>query len=144
MAEKNPPKENNSVKQFDTAKYLLLETFRKNGNGVRTPVFFAEHNGLLYISTPGRTGKAKRLRVNDNVRVVPTDFRGKKVEGEWLNGKARIINDPSTTKLVNSLLYKQHPFLRRVRAFIDLFERPKRLFYSIEIMNNNSNTKSIS
>ena len=144
MTERNPPKENNSIKQFEKAKYLLLETFRKNGNGVRTPVFFAEHDGLLYISTPSRTGKAKRLRANDNVRVVSTDFRGKKVEGEWLNGKARIVNDPSMTKLVNSLLYKQHPFLHRLRAFIDLFERPKRLFYSIEIMNKDSNTKSIS
>src|SRR5579863_6010647 len=121
MTEKDPPKENDSLRQFDNAKYLLLETFRKNGSGVRTPIFFAENNGLLYISTPSRTAKVKRLRSNDNVKVVPTNFRGTKVEGQWQSGKARIVNDQATIKLVNSLLNKQHPFLRRVRAFIDLF-----------------------
>ncbi len=134
MPEKDLPESSNSLEQFARAKYLLVETFRKNGEAVKTPVFFALHNGLLYISTPSSTGKAKRLRRNDKVRVAPTDFRGRKIMGEWRNGRAGIVNDSALTKHVNSLLYKQHPFLRRVRAFIDLFERPKRLVFSIEIV----------
>ena len=146
MTEKDHPASNNddSLEEFARAKYLLIETFRKNGDAVRTPVFFAIYNGFLYISTPSRTGKAKRIRRNDNVRIAPTDFRGRKIKGEWRKAKARLVDDPALVKLVNSLLYKQHPFLRRLRALIDLFERPKRLFFSIEIVNADPKSTAVS
>ena len=39
------------TKAFEKQTYLSLETFRKNGQGVPTPVWFAESNGILYITT---------------------------------------------------------------------------------------------
>ena len=51
---------------FDGKKYLNLETYRRNGNGVRTPVWFAaapEGGGgqKLYVYTTADSGKAKRI-----------------------------------------------------------------------------------
>ena len=50
--------------------FLNLETFRKNGEGVRTPVWFAadpatdirSRGAKLYIYTIENTGKVKRVR----------------------------------------------------------------------------------
>jgi PPOX class probable F420-dependent enzyme len=62
--------------------YISLETFRKSGAGVRTPVWFAESGldtpvPLFYVYTIGDSGKAKRIRNNSRVRIAPCDMRGK-------------------------------------------------------------------
>ncbi len=46
---------------FDHQSYLNLETFRKNGSGVKTPVWFVEDGGLLFVRTDASSGKVDRL-----------------------------------------------------------------------------------
>jgi uncharacterized protein len=132
MSENNPP--NGALRQFDNAKFLLLETYRKNGQPVRTPTFFARIHDKLYISTIDNTGKVKRLRSNGSARVAPTDFRGRKILGELIEGRARPVEDPELIRQVNHLLNRQHPILRRLRALSEIFSRPKRIVYSIEFV----------
>ena len=38
-----------AIAQFANAKYLNLETFRKTGVGVRTPVWFAQEGDIFYV-----------------------------------------------------------------------------------------------
>ena len=73
---------------LSTHKYINLETYRKNGEAVRTPVWFMIDKGLVYVATSYETGKAKRLRNNPDVRIVPSDYKGES-KGEWVAGKAR-------------------------------------------------------
>src|SRR5271165_5529951 len=77
------------IAQFARAKYLNLETFRKTGVGVRTPVWFAQENDVFYIYTLPDAGKTKRIRNNPKVRVAPCDMRGN-LRGAWVEAKARI------------------------------------------------------
>src|SRR5258708_38298842 len=75
-------------------KYLNIETFRKNGQGVRTPVWFAgePEDGApekVYGYSTSDSGKAKRIRSNGRVRVAPSDVRGKLL-GEWVEAPAEI------------------------------------------------------
>src|SRR5271166_5256128 len=77
------------IAQFASAKYLNLETFRKAGVGVRTPVWFAQENTAFYIYSAPDAGKAKRIRNNPKVRVAPCDFRGN-LRGAWVDARARI------------------------------------------------------
>ncbi len=44
--------------------HVSLTTFRRNGQGVPTPVGSLVHDGTLYALTPPDTGKAKRIRNN--------------------------------------------------------------------------------
>lgn len=69
--------------------YISLETYRRNGQPVATPVWFTiDHNNkVIYVITRTETGKIKRLRNNSNVRIVPCGMRGQP-KGEWLNGRA--------------------------------------------------------
>ncbi|MGH2522275.1 MAG: PPOX class F420-dependent oxidoreductase [Anaerolineales bacterium] len=79
-----------TLAQFAGHWYLSLETYRQNGEPVRTPMWFVEKEGVLYVRTPARTAKVKRLRHNPEVRVAPCTFWGN-VQGEWVPGEARTI-----------------------------------------------------
>jgi len=75
-------------------RYLNLESFRKNGQGVRTPVWFAAAPGdgaTLYVYSTSTSGKAKRLRRGGAVRVAPCDARGT-VTGPWIDAQASIVD----------------------------------------------------
>jgi hypothetical protein len=87
-----------AVAQFANAKYLNLETFRRSGIGVCTPVWFAqapaqseEVSGpeVFYIYSEADAGKVKRIRNNPKVRVAPCDMRGN-LRGAWVDARARI------------------------------------------------------
>ena len=65
-----------AIRQFAGAKYLNLETFRRTGIGVRTPVWFAQdvlHSTptitVFYIYSEFGAGKVKRIRNNPNVAL---------------------------------------------------------------------------
>src|SRR3974377_763113 len=87
LAEARPVSD--AITQFANAKYLTLETFRKTGVGVRTPVWFAQDGHTFYIYTLPATGKVKRIRNTTKVRVAPCDFRGN-LRGAWLDANARL------------------------------------------------------
>ena len=62
-------------------RYLSLETYRKSGKGVRTPVWFAveptnapaSNPWKLYVYTATDSGKAKRIRQKGVVKIAPCD-----------------------------------------------------------------------
>lgn len=63
-------------------KYLLLTTFRKNGNPVPTPVWVAAlADGTMGHYTSSGSGKAKRLAHTSRVTVQPCDGRGRVKDG---------------------------------------------------------------
>jgi len=76
--------------EIHSQRYISLVTFRKNGAGVRTPVWFAEDDGKLYVMTGSHLGKYKRIRNNPQVRIAPCTIRGK-VTGPEFSATARIL-----------------------------------------------------
>jgi PPOX class probable F420-dependent enzyme len=80
------------LSQLAGEKYISIETYRKSGRPVRTPVWFAESGGILYVRTSDDTGKYKRIRNDSSVQVAPCDMRGN-VKGEWVKAEARIVSD---------------------------------------------------
>jgi PPOX class probable F420-dependent enzyme len=71
-------------------KYISLKTFRKNGIGVSTPVWFGESAGKLYVMTRSISGKYKRIRNNRKVTIAPCTIRGVVTGAEIVAG-ARIL-----------------------------------------------------
>jgi uncharacterized protein len=80
-----------ALNQFANENYLNLETYRKTGEPVLTPVWFAEEDGVIYIYSLANAGKVKRIRNNPRVRVAPCDMRGK-LKGEWVDAQARMLD----------------------------------------------------
>ena len=102
-------------------KYISLETYRKNGQGVRTPVWFIESSGgdssTLYVRTSDDTGKYKHIRNNPSVQIAPCDIRGG-VKGEWVKGEARIANQEEKLMTFKMLEEKYGIVYKMTRMFL--------------------------
>ena len=92
--------------QFANQQFINVETFRKNGQSVQTPVWFVEDRGTLYVRTVETSFKVKRIRNNPRVRVMPCDVRGGP-KGEWVEGQARFAT-ADEDKRVGQLLTKKY------------------------------------
>jgi PPOX class probable F420-dependent enzyme len=111
------------LSQFTGEKYICIETYRKTGDPVRTPVWFVEENGELLVRTDSDTGKMKRIHNSPRVRVATCNIRGN-VKGEWVGGEARKV-DFETSKHVFSLLLKKYGTMYRLVRFTERFSRGK-------------------
>jgi uncharacterized protein len=102
-------------------KYINLETYRKNGQGVRTPVWFVERDkddgSVLYVRTSDDTGKYKRVRKNPLVQIAPCDMRGT-VKGKWIKGEARIAGEEEKIKAFKMLEKKYGLLYKMTRMFL--------------------------
>ncbi len=76
--------------QLEGQRYLSLASVRKSGQEVRTPLWFAEEDRVLYIMTRDDSWKYKRMRNNPRVRVAPCTARGR-VTGGWSEATARVL-----------------------------------------------------
>lgn len=115
---------------FTGHKYLNLETFKKSGAGVKTPVWFAadpasdlaSDEARLYAYTIGNSGKVKRLRNNGRVRIAPCDMRGNLL-GEWVDARAEIVAG-ADAEYGNRLLNKKYvPWKQLLNFFASLRRR---------------------
>ena len=102
-----------SNNQFTKQKYINLETFRRNGEGVKTPVWFVEDEAYLYVTTEAASGKAKRIRNNRKVNVAPCKMDGK-LAGAWVPAEACELTDPMDLLRVNSLFNKKYGLLKKI------------------------------
>ena len=105
------------VKQFKDQEFLSIETFRKNGSGVKTTVWFALDGDILYIWTIG--GKAKRIRNNARVNIAPCKRFGN-VTGEWMAAQASVDDSAAAVRHVEILLRRK---LGLVFAVLGLMDR---------------------
>ncbi len=51
--------------------YIVLTTFKKNGQGVITPTWFAFDGGRIFFCTWEKFWKVRRMRNNPNVEIAP-------------------------------------------------------------------------
>jgi len=122
---------------FRDHKYLSLETFKKNGEGVKTPVWFAADprtdltgaEARLYIYTIGNTGKVKRIRNNPRVRIAPCTMRGELL-GEWVDARAEIVTGEEAAYGIGLLNKKYFPW-KQILGFFALFSRRERVVMAI-------------
>jgi PPOX class probable F420-dependent enzyme len=73
-------------------KYALLQTFRKSGEAIPTPVWFGLADGKLFFRSYADAVKLKRIRNNPRVLVGPCDVRGKP-KGKLIEGRARVLSE---------------------------------------------------
>jgi PPOX class probable F420-dependent enzyme len=99
-----------SFPTFQNQQYLSIETFRKNGQGVKTPVWFVQDGEVLYIWTQTDSGKAKRVRNVSRVNIAPSRGDGAPL-GDWVPASASRDDTPETVEHVRKLMSKKYGFL---------------------------------
>ena len=103
---------NSQFAQFHKKSYLNLETFRKTGVSVKTPVWFVQDGNTLYVRTVDGSGKVKRVRNNSAVHVVPCSMSGEP-QGEWEKATAVLV-DGVEAKHVEKLLDRKYELMGKM------------------------------
>ena len=98
---------------FNKVTYIALETFRKNGEGVITPVWVAGENDKLYVWTDLDSWKIKRIRKDHRVRLCESDSGGNP-KSEWLEARASILDSEEAIQKARSLLKSKFGFQFRI------------------------------
>jgi len=117
--------------QFSNQQCLNLETYKKSGQPVQTPVGFVEDNGMLYVQTMANSGKVKRIRKNPHVHIMPCSFRGKP-KGSWIDGEASIA-DAAESERANQLLNRKYGLRKRLGDILYKLKKRKRVIIAIHI-----------
>jgi len=110
--------------RFEGEKVISLETYRRNGQPVRTPVWFLKEDEILYVHTDDSTGKVKRIRRNPRVRVAPSHFRGKP-KVEYIEARAVLEASPGTVKKYHLKIYRKYGWQGTFTRFLQRFSRSK-------------------
>ncbi|WP_432752494.1 PPOX class F420-dependent oxidoreductase [Streptomyces sp. JL2001] len=89
-------------------RYVSLTTFRKNGTGVATPVWYAVEGEVLYAWTRSDSWKVKRLRNDPRIVAQVCDLRGNVAEGAVrVEGTARLLEGDELRR-VRKLLARKY------------------------------------
>ena len=115
---------------FLDQKYVNLETYKKDGTPVRTPVWFMIDGDIVYVVTREKTGKVKRLKNNQNIRIVPCSFKGKP-ESEWIKGIAQKVAGEEAEKAIK-LRKKKYGFSARLTGLFSS-QKGNPIVYSIKL-----------
>jgi len=121
----------NKLAQFANQQFINVETFRKNGQVVQTPVWFVQDKGTLYVRTVETSFKVKRIRNNPRVRVVPCDMRGEP-KGEWVDGQARFAT-ADEDKRVGQLLTKKYGLQKTLFEVMSKLQGRKYTVFAINV-----------
>lgn len=108
-----------NLETFEKAKYINIQTYKKTGQPISTPVWFIIKDNKIFFRTSHNSGKIKRIRNNNNVKFALCDIRGK-IKGEWYEGIAKIENDSD-----NSILFQ-------INKKYGLSSRLMKIFYKIK------------
>jgi PPOX class probable F420-dependent enzyme len=103
-------------------RYINLESFKKDGMGVKTPVWAAPLDGKLVIVTDGTSFKVKRLRNNPKCRAAACDVRGK-VKGPFYDFTCRVTTEPGDVQRMYRALAAKYGWQVKVLNFFAVIGR---------------------
>jgi uncharacterized protein len=123
---------------FRFKRYLSLETYRKNGKGVRTPVWFAvapmRGGGApekIYFYTTADSGKVKRIRNRGVARIATCSTLGR-ITSSWLDVRVEIVSGEEAHLGMRLINWKYIPW-KQILDLLSLFGRHKRIVLAIRL-----------
>lgn len=121
-----------ALEPFARQQYLNLETFRKNGAGVRTPVWFVQDGETIYVRTVANSGKVKRIRHNAQVNIAPCKVDGALL-GDWAAATAREVSGNDIDKKVDRLLDQKYGLMKKMFALASNLQGRKYTILEINV-----------
>jgi uncharacterized protein len=101
------------IEQIICQQVLNPETFRKNGDCMKTPVWFVQ-DGETLIETPmANSLKVKHYRNNERLNLVASKVN-RKGTGSWIPARALEIDDPGIQSNVSQLFNKKYGLMKKL------------------------------
>jgi PPOX class probable F420-dependent enzyme len=101
---------------LDGHRYCRLVTYRRNGAAMPTPMWFAVHDGRLYMKTERPSGKLRRIRNDPRVEVAPCTATGR-TRGASVRGRARVLGADEAA-VAERALRSRYGFGRRLFGLV--------------------------
>ena len=111
-------------------QFMLLTTFRKSGEAVPTLVWFAQDADNVYVMTPSKAGKLKRIRNSGRATLAPSKSNGQ-VLGASVEGTARILSTDERP-LADKILVRKYGLLYRIFIGMQKLRGVKRTYIEIQ------------
>ena len=99
---------------FANVQYINLVTFKKDGSKVTTPVWVAQQNNSLIVTTGNNAGKVKRIRNNGKAIIYTTNQSGSKKLSEELEVKGSILSDEDLITEAVTILKKKYGMMAKM------------------------------
>jgi PPOX class probable F420-dependent enzyme len=116
-----PPELHDVSGQLEAAfpgKYLSLTSYKRNGTGVATPVWFVIDDRRLLVITDPDSFKAKRIRRNPEVTIARCTATGQ-LRGPTVRAHAELLPDGGRARLDELMARKYSRIARIVLPWID-------------------------
>jgi PPOX class probable F420-dependent enzyme len=120
-----------SLAPFGGQRYLTLESVKRDGTPVQTPVWFVEDQGVLYVYTLAKAGKVKRIRRHPRIRIAPCTMRGT-VIGPWVEADATIV-DATTAAHGHALLRHKYGWMKGIGDLVSRLLHRERVVIAIRV-----------
>lgn len=101
--------------------FVSLTTFKRNGEGVSTPMWIGRDGDDLFVWTPADSRKVKRVHNNPRVLLAPSNRFGKvRDEVSAVEGTAQVVTDPATVRRLAGEIRKKYGLEYRVVTFVEM------------------------
>jgi uncharacterized protein len=97
-------------------KYLSLTSFRRDGTGVATPVWFVETGGRLLVETDAASYKVRRIRRDPRVTIAPCTATGR-LRGKPVPAWAELLPDTEVARVERLMARKYRVDLLFIKPF---------------------------
>ena len=98
-------------------RYLSVTSFKRDGTGVATPVWFGSDGRRLFALTDLHSAKIARMRHNPRVLVAPCGASGK-LHSEPLPASVEVLTQSADLERVQKLLIERYKLSYRVMILI--------------------------
>jgi hypothetical protein len=88
-------------------RYLSVTSYKRDGTGVATPLWFVSDGERLFALTDLHSAKVRRMRRNPRVMVAPCRPSGK-LRGEPLPARAEVLTEGADLERVQRLLIERY------------------------------------
>jgi len=106
MAIQTPERTSTTLASRFPGKYLSVTSYKRDGSGVATPLWFVIEGERLLALTDPASFKARRIRRNPVVEVVPCSASGSP-RGEPVTGLATFLDDEEIPR-VEALMARKY------------------------------------
>ena len=98
-------------------RYLSVTSFKRDGTGVATPVWFVSDGRRLFALTDLHSAKVRRMRRDPRVLVAPCRVDGK-LRGEPVQARVEVLTTTPELEHVQNLLLQRYRVSYRVVMLI--------------------------
>jgi PPOX class probable F420-dependent enzyme len=94
-------------------RYLSVTSYKRDGTGVATPLWFVSDGGRLFALTDRHSAKVRRMRRDPRILVAPCGASGK-LRGEPLPARAEVLTATPDLERVQKLLIARYRISYRI------------------------------